>query len=252
VILARTTTSGPPVIPCDKCPIAGLKDFRRFTPDELRFMKDFKTGHLTLDPGSTVLLEGTHSAHLFTVVSGWMFRHKALSDGRRQLLNYALPGDLIGLQGSLLGEMQHSVEALTKVQLCVFEKDRIHELYRTHPGLAYDVTWLAACEERMLDEHLLSLGRRSAFERAAYLLAFLHVRASKSAAFGRQKLIPVTQQHVADTLGLSIVHTNKTLRKLSDRKLISWVDGGCEVLDMEGLRTIAGWEEQEDEKRPFI
>ena len=55
-------------------------------------------------------------------------------------------------------------------------------------------------------------------------------------------LIPITQQHVADTLGLSIVHTNKTLRKLAERKLIRWHDRACEVLDVAGLMEIAGWE----------
>ena len=64
--------------------------------------------------------------------------------------------------------------------------------------------------------------------------------------------IPITQQHVADTLGLSIVHTNKTLRKLVDRQLIRWLDRGCEVLDEEGLRTLARWEGLGSQLRPLV
>jgi CRP-like cAMP-binding protein len=88
-----------------------------------------------------------------------------------------MPGDLIGLQGSIEGEMQHSIEMLSDSILCVFDRSRLLELYRKHPGLGYDITWLASREERMLDENLLSVGRRSAMERAAYLIAFIHERA---------------------------------------------------------------------------
>ena len=65
-------------------------------------------------------------------------------------------------------------------------------------------------------------------------------------------LIPITQQHVADTLGLSIVHTNKTLRKLSEKKLIRWHDRACEVLDPQALMDIAGWNGIAEGKRPLI
>src|SRR5690606_21303736 len=120
------------------------------------------------------------------------------------------------------------------------------------PELAYDVTWLASREESMLDENLLSVGRRTATERLAYLLAFLVHRASAVGLMNGKRELPMTQQHVADTLGLSLVHTNKTIRKLSDRKLLRWRDRGCEVLDVEGLAKLAGWEGGGEEVRPFL
>ncbi|TIR55504.1 MAG: Crp/Fnr family transcriptional regulator, partial [Mesorhizobium sp.] len=154
---------------------------------------------LAVDKGATVLVEGSHSAHLYTILSGWAFRYKLLPDGRRQILNYSMPGDLIGLQGSLMGEMQHSVEALSPMLLCVFERDQLHELYRNYPGLAYDNTWMASREERMLDENLLSIGRRSALERTAYLVAFISSRARGAGLNGKRPVqIPITQQHIAD------------------------------------------------------
>jgi CRP-like cAMP-binding protein len=239
--------------PCEACPLRPLGVFRDFEKAELAFISKFKTGELTIDKGATVLVEGNHSAHLYTVLSGWGFRYKLLRDGRRQILNYIVPGDLIGLQGSLTGEMQHSVEALSPMMLCVFERDQLFSLYRNHPGLAYDLTWLAAREEQMLDENLLSVGRRSALERSAYLIVFLHQRARAVQIYGKNRAdIPITQQHVADTLGLSIVHTNKTLRKLVDRKLIKWLDRGCEVLDEAGLLQLSGWEGLANQKRPLM
>jgi CRP-like cAMP-binding protein len=230
-----------------------MSGFRPFEPSELQFVSSFKTGELLAETGTTVLTEGTHSAHLYTLLSGWAFRYKSLPDGRRQILNYLLPGDLLGLQGSVIGEMEHSVEALSPLVLCVFQRDRLSELFRNHPGLGFDITWLAASEERMLDEHLLSLGRRSAMERAAYLIAFLHQRATSVGISSTKPLfIPITQQHVADTLGLSIVHTNKTLRKLADRQLIRWLDRACEVLDVDGLMELSGWEGLPEHRRPLI
>jgi CRP-like cAMP-binding protein len=239
--------------PCEICPLRPLPAFREFKPDELAYVSHFKRGELAADRGATVLVEGSNSAHLYTVLTGWGFRYKLLPDGRRQILNYVMPGDLIGLQGGLMGEMQHSVEALSAMLLCVFERDQLFDLYRNHPGLAYDITWLASREERMLDENLLSVGRRSALERCAYLIAFIASRAQGVGLNGRKPVqIPITQQHVADTLGLSLVHTNKTLRKLTARGLILWRDGGCEVVDFDGLCALAGWEGLGEDRRPFL
>ncbi|MCP8896653.1 Crp/Fnr family transcriptional regulator [Shinella daejeonensis] len=240
--------------PCFKCPLRKLEVFRDFSAEELEFVSHFKAGELSVARGATVLVAETHSPHLFTLLSGWAFRYKLLPDGRRQILNYALPGDLIGLQSGLMGEMDHSVEALTPLTLCVFERSRLERLFERHPSLAYDITWIAANEERILDEHLLSIGRRSALERAAYLLSFLHQRARAlgEAAEDDRRFIPVTQQHVADTLGLSLVHTNKTLRRLAQRKLASWKDRGCEIEDAEGLLALSGWDGLTRQPRPFI
>jgi CRP-like cAMP-binding protein len=240
-------------VPCEKCPLRKRPVFRPFEEEELAFVSRFKTGELSVDRGATVLVEGSNSAHLYTVLSGWGFRYKLLPDGRRQILNYAMPGDLIGLQGSLMDEMSHSVEALSPMLLCVFERDQLYGLYRSHPSLAYDITWLASREEQMLDENLLSVGRRTALERAAYLIAFIAERAAAVGLDDSNPLeLPLTQQHVADTLGLSLVHTNKTLRKLVQRRLISWHERGCAVRNLEGLMDLARWEGTREALRPFV
>lgn len=240
-------------VPCHTCPLRKLDLFRSFEKEELAFISRFKTGELSVDKGATVLVEGSHSAHLYTVLSGWGFRYKLLADGRRQILNYVLPGDLIGLQGSLMQEMQHSVEALSPMLLCVFEREQLPTLFSNYPGLAYDITWIAAREEQMLDENLLSIGRRTALERAAYLVAMLCERALSVGLDERDTpSLPITQQHVADTLGLSLVHTNKTMRKLAARKLIRWRDGGCQVLDLDGLIAVSRWPGLGETKRPLL
>lgn len=227
--------------------------FRDFTEAELGFVSGFKRGELSVQKGATLLREGSHTPHFYTVLSGWAFRYKLLPDGRRQIVNFAMPGDLVGLQGSLMNEMQHTVEALSPMVLCVFERTQLFSLYRQFPELAYDLTWIAAREEVMLDENLLSVGRRTALERVAYLLAFILSRSTTSGLWPKNTMsIPITQQHVADTLGLSLVHTNKTIRKLAQRQFLKWGDGGCEVYDLPGLAHLAGWEEPKEGPRPFL
>ena len=168
------------VTPCELCPLRKRPSLREFTAEELAFVKEFKVDELRVDPGASFLREGARSDQLYTVLSGWAFRYKMLDDGRRQILNYALPADMVGLQGALMREMEHSVEALTPLTLCVFPRQKMWDLYSRVPSLAFDITWLAAREEQLIDEHLLSVGRRTAIERTAYLLLHLYVRAEEA------------------------------------------------------------------------
>ena len=211
-------------VPCQRCPLRKLKIFRPFTAEELTFVATFKTGELTAEAGSMLFLEGASSAHLYTVLSGWAFRYKLLPDGRRQILNYCFPGDFIGLQGSVMEEMQHSIEALSDMVLCVFQREGLWRLFESYAGLSFDVTWLAARSEQILDQQLLSVGRRSAMERCAHLLMLFAGRAEglELAGAPNKVRIPITQQHIADTLGLSLVHTNRTLGRLIRDRVISW------------------------------
>jgi CRP-like cAMP-binding protein len=239
--------------PCERCPLRPLKVFRKFTVDELRFVSKFKVGEVRIEAGHTLLHEGQPSDRLFTVLEGWLFRHTALPDGRRQILNYALPGSFIGVQASVFKEMKHSVEALSNAVLCVFPRAKLWSLYESQPGLAFDTTWLVSREEKMLDDHLLSVGRRSAIERVAYLLMHLFQRAMDLGMVTSQSFkVPLNQQHVADTLGLSLVHTNKTLRKLYDRKLVIWRERSLTILDAGELARIARFEIETDRVRPLI
>ena len=241
-------------VPCEKCPLRDIHALREFSAKELEFVSEFKSGELNIQAGTNVLLQGTNSAHLYTILSGWAFRYKTLPDGRRQILNFALPADFLGLQGSINDEMQHSVEALTDMMLCVFPREKLWNLYRDYPTLAFDVTWLAAREEQILDEHLLSVGRRTAMERLAYLLLVTFQRAEEvGLTKGNSIQLPFTQQHVADMLGMSLVHTNKTLRRLTATKTVRWKERRFEMLDREALAKLASYAPQAQRaRRPFI
>ena len=134
--VANEATSGWGTTPCSTCPLRASKHYRKFSPGELKFIETFKIDELRRDTGQTILTEGEGASHLYTVLSGWVMKYKSLEDGRRQIINYAFPGDLVGLQGTAFGKMQHSVEALSPVTLCVFDKKKVWSLYEALPGSA--------------------------------------------------------------------------------------------------------------------
>ena len=239
---------------CNDCPLHTMDAFREFTPDQLKFVQGFKSGEMVVEAGSTLLLEANNSAHLFTVLSGWIFRYKTLEDGRRQILNFGLPGDFVGLQSSVFDQMDHSVEALTDVVLCTFPRDKVWTLFKSQPGLGFDLTWIAAREERALNEKLLSLGRRTAIERIAYTLLDLYVRLERLKMANNRSgaTFPFTQQHLADALGLSPVHISNTLKKLTVQGMIRWKAQSFRVADRNKLAEVAGYEFDLVAERPFI
>ena len=243
----------PGVTPCDKCPLRKLDGFRRFTSEELAFMMEFKSGELAVEAGTTILSEGSDGPHLYTLLSGWVFKYKTLEDGRRQVTNFGLPGDLIGLQASMFDAMTHSVEALTDAALCILPRAKIWPLYKNFEGLAFDVTWLAAREEAMLTEYLATVGQRNSMERVAFVLLDLFRRAQRSGLVKNgQMMLPIAQHHLADTIGFSLVHTNKVLQKLRRTDCFNWTNSSFVMRDEAKLAGIAMASEPAERVRPFL
>jgi CRP-like cAMP-binding protein len=231
-----------------------LPTFKPMSAEILASIAARKIGQLRLPVGAAILTERETGDRLFTLMAGWAFRFMTLSDGRRQILNILFPGDLIGLQGELMAASSHGVEALTDVSLCVFARDSLWAFYRDHPELALDVTWLSAHEERIVDEAVLSVGRRTALERIAALLVHVHKRASGAGLARRDGSVPfpLTQIHVADALGLSPVHTNRMLQRLRRTGLIRLEGGRLALGDLSTLQRVARYWEQPAPGRPLL
>ncbi|TAL20692.1 MAG: Crp/Fnr family transcriptional regulator [Aquabacterium sp.] len=238
--------------PCLQCPLRDKAAFRSNSPQEIAFIQRFKRQHKRLEAGEALVREGARS-ELYTIYSGWAFRYKTLSDGRRQILNFLLPGDFVGLQDLGIEGAPHGVEALTAMEACQFTRDELWNLYREHPSLGFDVTWLAAHEEAHVDENLLSAGRRNAEERIAALMMTLFKRAvALGLAHDGRCDFPLTQQHIADAVGLSLVHTNKTMRKLYRMGLFELAEGRLSVPNPQALRRLADYWLVELPRRPLI
>ena len=241
------------VTPCALCPLRRRSSFRELSAKEVAFLERFKKGEAVVAPGATILLEGTASPHLYTILDGWAMRHKTLEDGRRQVLNFALPGDLVGLQSAVMGEMQHTVTALTRTVVCRFRRDRVWSVFRDHPALGFAITWLAAREEQLLDGHLLSIGQRTAPERAAYLALHLYDRASAvgQASDGALRA-PFSRGDFADALGITPVHLSRTLRRLHQDGLLRWTDDTIVIADRGRLERLAKYEGIDLGPRPLV
>ena len=226
---------------------------------ELAFIQTFRSSTIDMPAGATIISEQHPENKLFTLYAGWAFRYKTLSDGRRQILNFLLPGDFIGLQQEFSDGPMHGVEAITPVSLCVFPREGLWELFRRHPGLGYGLTWLSAREEGYVDDNLLTAGRRNAAERVAMLLMHLYRRLERIGAAteyadgkGHSVEFPINQQHIADNLGLSLVHTNKTMRRLHRLGLHEIAQGRLRLLNTRSLERIADYYDRPAKKVPLL
>ncbi|AXQ94911.1 Crp/Fnr family transcriptional regulator [Cereibacter azotoformans] len=247
-----TTAIAPGATPCRNCPLRRKPLFLPFSDRELSFMEAFKVGELVVGPNVMLLEEGQGSAHLFTVLRGLGIRSTMLENGRRQVINFLFPGDFVGLQAGLAGEMRHSVESTTPMVLCVFNRADLWTLFREEPERAYDLTWIAAVEEHFLGETIASLGQRDAIERLAWALLRIHERLSSVGLSEEGKVpMPWRQQDLADALGLSLVHTNKTIRRLREIGLAHWSAGTLSI-DRERLAALALTDPDRPRRRPLI
>jgi CRP-like cAMP-binding protein len=240
-------------VSCFQCELRACGAFKPVSDMELAFINEMKRDHLRLDAGTEFIAAGQDQAELYTLYAGWAFRHKTLPDGRRQILNIHLPGDLIGLQGAMFEAPAYGVEALTEVQLCLLPRRKIWSLFENMPELSFDVTWLGAREESQVDEHLTSAGRRSAAERIAALVIMLYKRLDALGMVVNGSMpFPLTQQHIADTLGLSLVHTNKSLAKLRRLGMFAQTNGTLLLSNPRALESLAQYFDEETPKRPLI
>ena len=238
---------------CHHCPLRSMAVFKQRSDEEVDFLQRFKAGERLARAQERILDENQRETHLYTVLTGWVFRYRTLEGNRRQIINFGLPGDFLGLQATLDDTMSHGIETLTEVRLCQFEREQLWRLYGEHPRLAFDVTWLAAQEERSFEEQLLTLGQRTAFERIAYLLWHLYDRGRHVGLVQDNTIeLPIRQQHIADTLGLSLVHTNKTLQKIREDGAIEIRERCLHVLDEKRLIEHGRIERALWQRRPLL
>ncbi len=239
---------------CVNCPLRNLPIFDPMSAEEVKFMQNFKSGEMRVEPGTTLMLEGSNSPQLYTALEGLGLRYKTLASGHRQVINFVFPGDFIGLQAGVMNKMQHSVEASTPMTLCVFDRRSLWDLFQHHPDRAYDLTWVAAVEEHILGESLAMVGHMSGIERIARAFVRLHDRAAATGLVeGKGMPLPYKQQDLADALGLSLVHTNKTLAKLREKGAVDWSGGTLTIHRYEMLCDIADIDPgRAPMKRPLI
>ncbi len=238
---------------CMDCPLRRRPAFKDKPDRELDFIQSMKIAHRAQPAGSEIIFAGEEDAELYTLFSGWAFRHKTLSDGRRQILHFLLPGDIVGFQAALMDVAEHGIDALTDVELCVFSRKRTWEMFEKMPQLSYELAWLGAREEGIVDEGALSVGQRSARERIAALIMGLYRRMDRLGLVKDMSFaFPLTRQHMADALGLSLVHTVKSWSALRRLGYFELNDRRLTLLNPRLTERLAQYYESEWKPRPLL
>ncbi|MGI4765358.1 MAG: Crp/Fnr family transcriptional regulator [Janthinobacterium lividum] len=192
-----------------------MENFVRLTPEERRTLEAAveKTHHLA--SRKNIITEGDEPHVVNVVLQGWACRYKMLADGRRQIISLLLPGDMCDPHVFLLPVMDQSLGTLTAVVLAKVPGPTIRALADHSPALAEALNWEMLANAEIQREWTVSLGRRTALERLAHLLCEISIRMHATGLRnGTDCEFPLTQTDLADAMGLSTVHVNRTMQEL--------------------------------------
>jgi CRP-like cAMP-binding protein len=190
--------------------------------------------------GEDIVREGDRPGQSTLLVSGFSSRYKVLQGGERQITAVHVPGDFVDLHSFLLKEMDHSVGAISTCRVATVPHETLELFTRTQPHLTRLFWLLTLMDGAIHREWLVAMGRRPALGQTAHLLCELYLRLQVvNAATTPVFTLPLTQAELGDILGLSSVHVNRTLQELRSSGLIAWRGQHVEILNWEGLTTIA-------------
>ena len=220
-----------------------LSSFVRLTNTELTALDELHNRRRRYVAERDVIFEGQKDQSVYVLAAGWVASYKVLSDGTRQIVDFQIPGDFLGLRSVLLRTSDHNVEPVTRIEASEIPKADLLDAFNQTPRLATAVLWAASRDEAMVVEHLINLGRRSGEERMAHFLLELGTRLKLVGMADRTGFdCPLTQYLLADALGLSAVHVNRILRILREQGLVTFRKGRVTFDDFDGLVTLADFD----------
>lgn len=203
-----------------------LSAFVALSEADLAVLDQLHQRRRTFLAGRDFVQQGQANQAAYILASGWACSYKTQADGSRQIIDFQVPGDFLGLRSVLLHTSDHSIEPVTQIEAAeVMAADLLDAFART-PRLATAILWAASRDEAMVVEHLVGIGRRDANARVGHFLLELGARLSlvgmgSTAGYA----CPLTQYHLADALGLSAIHVNRVLRHLREKGLVTVRDG---------------------------
>lgn len=200
-----------------------LTAFVRLSPQDLSVMSEL---YRRFAVGVDMIHQGQIDQCAYVLASGWACSCKLLPGGTRQIVDFQIPGDFLGLRSVLFRTADHNVEPITPVQASEVRHQDLLAAFSETPRLATAVLWAASRDEAMVVEHLVDLGRRSATERMAHFLLELGARLRLVGMANRDGFAcPLSQYLLADAMGLSAVHVNRVLRELREEGLLTFQKG---------------------------
>ena len=226
---------------CETCKIRGLTIYRKMPDGELTAHQESLIDRIVVPPKRLLVKEGQVPDEAYTIVFGWVARAKILPDGRRQILEFLMPGDVVAYDNLLDEPVRYSLQTLTQVAACVYPRRAFCDRMLRHNATVR--TAAVTCAGRLADaeDHLVRLGRRSASERLANLVLHLHTRLiDRNLAFEKVFDLPLRLDDFADALGLTPVHVSRTLAALREQKLFAFRSGRAEILNRKAMEALAG------------
>lgn len=220
-----------------------LKKFvqlQSLNPEAVNLLLNMHAMKKTFAKGKIIYEQDNINKDCFIVTHGWAYRYTDLYDGSRQVISYYLPGDIINPFASAIPKSNYSVAAITNLRVSICKPEYLMELFATQPKLGLLYTALLSCGDASMAEQIVRIGRRSAYQRVTHLLLELYYRLRLVGhAENYTFYLPVTQSLLADTLGLSVVHMNRTLYKLRLANLIRIRSHKIDLINIEKLMEIA-------------
>ena len=184
--------------------------------------------------------EGERPSDSTVLLEGFACRYKLLPGGKRQIMAFLLPGDICDLQLLILRQMDHSIVTLTPCRVASFPRMTIDSLCQLSPALLRELWRGTLVDAAIHRQWIVSLGRRSPYERVAHLFCeLIHRLQAIGMASGSQFEFPMTQADLGDAVGLSVVHVNRTLQQMRADGLIALRANVLKVLDWPRLKAAA-------------
>lgn len=194
------------------------------------------------DAGSYLLREGDTSQQLGFLVSGFACRHRISDEGRKQIVSIHIPGEIYDLQQLYLDTADSSVQTLTRCEVVTISSEAIGQLSAERPSVAHALVATMMVELSISREWMLNIGRRDARTRIAHLLCEFAFRLDRQGLPpGQAYKLPMTQEQLADALGLTPVHVNRTIKGLVQDGLVGHSKRGVTIPDWELLAAEAGF-----------
>lgn len=203
-----------------------LSAFVTLSTVELAVLEQLHKRRKTFSVGRDFVEQGQHGSSAYILASGWACSYKILPNGMRQIVDFQIPGDFLGLRSVLLRTSDHCIEPITLVEASEALASELLSAFANTPRLAVAILWAASRDEAMVVEHLIDIGRRGAVERVGHFLLELGSRLQLVGLGSTNSYdCPLTQYHLADALGLSPVHINRVLRELREQGLLTFRHG---------------------------
>lgn len=217
-----------------------LQQFVDLSAEELAIVRQLESTVVDVDRHADLIAEGEPEQQCYVILDGWATCYKQLPDGRRQVINFMIAGDFLGLRSLLLQVSDHSVTSLTGLRVSRFSPSELREIMADHPRIATAVLWALSRDEAIVVEHLVDLGRRNALERLAHFILELGERvALVGLADAHGYHCPLRQEDFADALGLTAIHVNRSFRQLRERQLVDFSKRRLTIHDRATLAELA-------------